>query len=496
MRVPKKTKQDVYLAQSIKTNFRDSAEFFDAVYNALLNLDTKAAPELLKKPGLISASYADINAYTLHAVLLLISSEKHNWKEILNDMNDGTIFVLRSFLHNFILPEKITNVEKHLNDLTTKDLGYVKGTELTYTQIEKGIADLDGEDALKAKSKFVSIIVAQNWDDIMAEMKEMSDALNTFQRQPKEKVVDTDKTKDVEIFKDNDDSLKWTTDELVKKLGYSSKASLFSIKSMRLKGNPKLSDEVESWFFNNGRFFYAKYFEKLKEFLHTSERAEIKPTEQTTNTENELIWSVEELAKKLNHYDEKTKAQPFFVKKSYILKKHPELKEEIKSWFTADGSKFYVRHFDELQKLVAKHTKIKKTDSVKNAAPEKPETKVVMPKEKTNQDKSFDLVDIKALETYLDSLQKIIDHTNQTKEKCDNLLKEAMAETDVKKRKDLLEKAIYENDMVETSQEQLESIEAKLNQGKQLLKTRNEVFKKLQSVNAEIKEFMGSNKQH
>lgn len=78
------------------------------------------------------------------------------------------------------------------------------------------------------------------------------------------------------------------------------------------------------------------------------------PTEKPieTKTDNSELWTMEELTNKLGLKD----ANSFYCKKALFLKKHPEAKETVNSWFVKNehksGYSFKSEHFEDLNQLM------------------------------------------------------------------------------------------------------------------------------------------------
>ena len=102
--------------------------------------------------------------------------------------------------------------------------------------------------------------------------------------------------------------------------------------------------------------------------------------------ENEELWSVDELAKKLGYKN----TYSFYTKKSLFLKAHPEFRTTFEDWFTMGNSEpkftrktfFKAKHFEELKATFTARTK-----KSKKTAPSKKQTQTaVVAQEKANQE--------------------------------------------------------------------------------------------------------------
>lgn len=380
----REVKPNKNIEQAIKNNRRAPIKSFNNIYEALLKFDTEAAIDFIKQPDLINPSYAETTSYILHAILLLLPGQ--DWTKTLNQMTDSQITSLKKTLKNTIWPTKAPDVEAIENNLR-HILGYQQNENLNHLRVLKDIDHLQDEDALHAKTCFVEMRVAEFWDDTTKEMQNLSEALDSFERESAEKepVVNCcDKTQEL-----------WDSKQLAEKLGYHSVNSLFTMKSLALKNCPELKDEVKSWFTSNGRLFLSEYFEKLKKLLSY---ANLKNVEKSPANED------------------------------------------------------------------------------------------------TNQTPKFDLLDMKAFSAYLEGLQKIIDERDKKMEHCDELIAKATEAKNFSQRKQFLEQAASVNSFLEKSQQQFQYVENALKNGKQLLRKQKEALKMLKSINAEITEFMNQPK--
>lgn len=243
------------------------------------------------------------------------------------------------------------------------------------------------------------------------------------------------------------------------------------IKSLNVSKNvhylwDKANTELQKWF-DIVAVFKRADIEKVSETTETTDTAQ-KPIVSIQNVE---LWTIDELAKKLGHKSKHS----FEVKKCELIKRNPNRADEIQGWFVRSTTKrspllFQAIYFKELQDLFARKNKTTKKLTSKNRPT---------------------LVDMKAFETYIESLQTLCKQTIDALEIADKDYKKSIqAATSAKphERGKLLQDAITANDNATKYRATLDDYKACLDNATQLLQERQRTIAALAEIDKKMSE--------
>ena len=242
--------------------------------------------------------------YILYAVCYLMLSE--DFEDVLRQMLSQNVKVLKECVS--------TARAKHRPD------------ETAFNDILK-----KSKDPIILQSAKISLVVGNLWDDIDAELAKWEAQINMFVKENSVK-----------------SKLFLTIPELVELLGLASVDVFYSRKNIIKKEHP----EIEEWFENlgnKGKLFKAEHFAELKQLLEITF-----PNKETFQVDENKWWTLQKMAEKLGMKDKYNVGDMC----RHIVKKHPELKEKIKSFFqyfpvSGTSQKFFnAEHFDEFQSWV------------------------------------------------------------------------------------------------------------------------------------------------
>ena len=204
-----------------------------------------------------------------------------------------------------------------------------------------------------------------------------------------------------------------------------------------------------------------------------------------TVDKQDTYWIIDELVEKLGYKNR----QNFNYAKKQILKKHKRMADKIQSWFCyagqGSGKKqllFKSENFKQLQKLFT-NTAVTKVTKQNNTE----KNTIVL-----NQ--PADLLEIKALETFLVGLQKSCESAKQDWEHAEVVYKkiagEAIETQDLDKRTELIGQINKANNGIKDSKQKFESLSAQLQEAQNLLQERELAEKALSEANKSIANFL------
>lgn len=292
-------------------------------------------------------------------------------------------------------------------------------------------------------SALINIKVADKWNTCVKELNKWDNVINGRESeiqisdtkeketpktvpapQPEKTVIAQPTEKAIETKTDNSEL--WTMEELTDKLGYKKTKILSHAKTTCERKHPEIKEMfVVSRKHRKHLLFKSEYFEEFKQLLKRRTKT-IKPEKKEIQpAPDSILWDTDKLAKELGLKD----ANSFYCKKALFLKKHPEAKETVNSWFVKNehksGYSFKSEHFEELKQLFAA-----------NASPAPKKAKQIS-----------DMVSIEGLKTYLAKLTKMCDFAIKEKDA-------AQASYD-----DLKQKADIEKEKIESASKQAEQIQ-------------------------------------
>ncbi len=328
--------------------------------------------------------------YIFHALFWALR-DKAPFK-VLNQLSDEKVVLLKDAISVVKTLGRPTDQESQ----TAGELGKIycrKNNQVKNNEIQKA------QNNIVRFSAFITITVSKYWDEIVAELDKWSDSV----------------------------------DERM------SSVSLTSIKKVR---QPNLPINPYKWEIERDA---ALAKEKSQNVAAPVVKQETKPIaapvqqeitpapqqkQEKQKMENEELWSVDELAKKLGYKN----TYSFYTKKSLFLKAHPEFRTTFEDWFTVGNSEpkftrktfFKAKHFEELKAIFTARTK-----KSSKTAPSKKETQTaVVAQEKANQEHPTDLLGIKGLEVYLEKLKSLYAQAVENEKNLQNQLNTAKALTE------------------------------------------------------------------
>lgn len=504
-------------------------------------------------PYILHGILADCDIHTFGGI--------HNFTNVLDKMPKSKIMQLKSLLIDAKKMKK-PNVEEIKQGLT-KFMGDVE-------DIDK----LPKEKQLAAKSAKITLHAGKFWEHAMHGLDELTEAIAAVERKPHISTVIKDNAEDA-------DCEKWSMKELCEKLGSANVEAVYTQKSRVTS----VHAYVENWFVKDANkiYFIAKYFDEYKKLCSGNNSVEYDKLKHLT---------MEEMAELLDYgdnisafYDQKqrvlgknAKAKQWFVKergstrvlfigeyfdeyerlskkaydkdkyitlselannfgcdvnalyrrKSKLLKKYPDNKDKIESWFVHRGksqSLFDTEHMDEFKTLFfdgCRIGKTKKTDSVKQSKtvksktskkrveiPMKNEPKIEEVKTEVAESKGddsiqqintlFDLsqikdgVDIKLVMAGLAGLQRAMQTAESEKTEaeayCAKVMAKINAEKDAEKRVGVYHKASVANEAIANAAAKAKSLRAAIDKGNQLLENRQKAFDAFKESNDKVYDF-------
>lgn len=355
-----------------------SKALFDGDANALNGIKD----DLIHKTGFLLVTLAKC-PHVLHAVCYLLLSE--DFGGILKQM----------------APQNVTVLKECVSTACGKERPDEAGLK---NFLEKS------EDKIVLQSVKISLAVKDLWDYIVTELAKWDAQINM-------------------LVKENSVKSKsfLTIQELVELLGLAS-VDVFYCRKVGIK---KKHPEIEDWFDNfgnKGKLFKMEHLDELKQLFETEF-----PNKETFQVDENKWWPLQKMAEKLGMKDKYNVGDMC----RHIVKKHPELKEKIKSFFqyfpvSGTSQKFFnAEHFDEFQSWVneikseqkklsvapvkagkQEPKKSKKTgDAVAVAEPPLEPAAPVTPNKKQRAKKT--LVEVIAMEKRLDAWMKMLQDAKQ-----------------------------------------------------------------------------------
>jgi len=219
-------------------------------------------------------------------------------------------------------------------------------------------------------SALINIKVADKWNTCVKELNKWDNVINGRESeiqisdtkeketpktvpapQPEKTVIAQPTEKPIETKTDNSEL--WTMEELTDKLGYKKTKILSHAKTMCERKHPEIKEMfVVSRKHRKHLLFKSEYFEDFKQLLKRRTKT-IKPEKkEIQSAPDSILWDTDKLAKELGLKD----ANSFYCKKTLFLKKHPEAKETVNSWFVKNehksGYSFKSEHFEDLNQLM------------------------------------------------------------------------------------------------------------------------------------------------
>ncbi len=299
-------------------------------FNKNIALDLITKPETIKNLSQVTDDHNVRCFYAMHAISIALDGV--NCSDILNKMSDADIKILQ---------KSIQAAKQRLRpDTEALEKGLANSRARKYEQSSR----LGIERAANQKSMALYGIVAERWDNAVAELNRWGDAVDNFERV-------------VPIAK------QWVTyEELYVALGFENIGQFYKTKYKLSKTH----SEIEKWFEchgSDGKLFNMAHFEELKKLI--DEMHVVKTSKD--------VWTIVQLADKmgLNGENDQQKCKKVTVIKYAIKKKFPE----VEKYFTPTRRGFYAEYFEDFQNLralvFAKKPKAEKRTKTKRFDPNK-----------------------------------------------------------------------------------------------------------------------------
>ncbi len=218
------------------------------ICDALANIDTCAAREIISQPHIISGLMSNAVKskhhikcpYALHALLVPLCTS--DYKDILNRMSDDRIGMLKNLI---TMAKKLERPNKELIASWLQ-----KRTNVQTTEQNKGMLL-----ALRILEKVEDV-----WDDAIQELDNWSGAIESFNR------TSSAQEEQTAVIPAQETNESWTINELVANLGGVTKSVFYTRKNRILNKYPERANEINSWFKTVGKtkVFDAKHFEEYK----------------------------------------------------------------------------------------------------------------------------------------------------------------------------------------------------------------------------------------
>lgn len=543
------TKRIHQTQENFDRKIKDCREFVVKVYYALTNMDDDAAVTLLTNVDTIETFVKETFygrggniyrcPYILHGILTILSTQRYDFLSVLDKMSKSDVATLKS------LVEAAQKMEKPNVEIIEQNIDKIKGSIATIDKVPQ-------EKQLALKGWSISLEAGNLWDNAVSALNKLMESINIFERRPHISTVIKDNIED-------ENCETWSIKELAEKLGVKSLDAVYSQKNRIVSAH----GYVENWFVKKGTrvYFIAKYFDEYKRLSVNENCEEYNSSEHLTLDElSQLLgfnniklfydqkkrivaknhkvqkWFVKEkgstrtlfIMKHFNEYERLSKGEydknkymtleeladclncnvvSFYRRKSKILKKYPEAKDVIESWFVHRGKEealFDITHLKEFTVLFLdgrrsvtvkdksnsdkkikpvksakqnKKTQIKKRKVATNETNKeeveeckgpyiveevkaKPET--VMPTEQVPVKDDDDLsmifdpknidnyVSVKSIKFRLEQLQKDLEQMQKenTEQKYAEIMTQLNKEQDAEKRADLLSQITDTNDLM------------------------------------------------
>ncbi len=419
----KQSGEDIERSKQTQAN-----QFLGDVYDALLALDVNAALNFIKKPYSIKFCNTYNTKYGLHALLVLLAANTHNWSDILNEMSDRELQNLKECV-SAVKHERQPKADLTKRYLLKNIFDMSDGQDLNLSQIITKMQTLPFNKKIRAKTMFIIMTVAESWDVVTKELNDLSGAIDTFKRAPRQVepvVAKPEKSITVQHVET------WTTEELRQKMGYKNLKVLQSIKSQVLAQNPERRGEIKSWFSKNGKFFIAKYFKDFQSLCQANGKSGVKKTVAKAASDKENAPTT-------------TVAVPVEINviEDEVPIATPRLKPNT--------------NFDKKSDKIA----------VSNSAHK-------------------DMVAIAGIETFLKNFLQLCENRKQKSQEFERIMESVKSEQDLDKQKDLLDQAIEINMELSRTKKDFESKSAVADSANQLLQERQDALKKLDDANAKL----------
>lgn len=405
-------------------------QFLGDVYDALLALDVNAALNFIKKPYSIKFCNTYNTKYGLHALLVLLAANTHNWSDILNEMSDRELQNLKECV-SAVKHERQPKADLTKRCLLKNMFDMSDGQDLNLSQIITKMQTLPFNKKIRAKTMFIIMTVAESWDVVTKELNDLSGAIDTFKRAPRQVepvVAKPEKSITAQHFET------WTTEELRQKMGYKNLKVLQSIKSQVLNQHPERRGEIKSWFSKNGKFFIAKYFKDFQSLCQANGKSGTKKSAATGKLSSANATALKTAT---------TVPVETPVIEDEVPIATPRLKPNI--------------NFDKKSDKIA----------VSNSAHK-------------------DMVAIAGIETFLKNFLQLCENRKQKSQEFERIMESVKSEQDLDKQKDLLDQAIEINMELSRTKKDFESKSAVADSANQLLQERQDALKKLDDANAKL----------
>ena len=274
--------------------------------------------------------------YIFHALFWALR-DKAPFK-VLNQLSDEKVVLLKDAISVVKTLGRPTDQESQ----TASELGKIycrKNNQVKNNEIQKA------QNNIVRFSAFITITVSKYWDEIIAELGKWSDSI----------------------------------DERM------SSVSLTSIKKVR---QPNLPINPYKWEIERDAALAKEKSQNVAAPVQQKITPAPQQKQEKQKMENEELWSVDELAKKLGYKN----TYSFYTKKSLFLKAHPEFRTTFEDWFTVGNSEpkftrktfFKAKHFEELKAIFTARTK--KSTKTASSKKEKQTQTAVVAQEKANQE--------------------------------------------------------------------------------------------------------------
>ena len=419
-----KTKQnDIDLKRSKQTI---ANQFLSDVYDALLALNVNTALNFIKKPYNIEFCNTYNTKYGLHALLVLLAANTHNWSDVFNEMTDRELQNLKKCI-SAVKHESQPKAELAKSYLLKNMFNMSDNQDLNLSQIINKIQSLPFNKKIRAKTLFIVMTVADSWDVVTDELNKLSVQIDGFKRAPRqiEPVVEIVEKPTVTTYR-----LKtMSTEELSQKLGYKNLSVLHAMKNKVLNRNSDRRAEIKSWFSTDGKFFIAKHFDEFKSLCAPSRQpGAIKKTRGRA-------------AKKMTDVAITNPTPVVDIVEPEVPVQMPRLKPNT--------------DFDK--KSVANNT-----------------TPV------------FDQVAVTGIQTFLKSFLQLCESRKKMSQRFENIMESVKSEQDLDKQKEFLDQAIEINMELAKTKEDFESKSVIADNARKLLQDRENAMKQLDAVNADL----------
>ena len=273
-----KTKAEIFEKTQRNIANKEDLQIISSVYDAIHCLNADIARSVITEPckleGLLTndTKHEIVCFYALHALMAPLCAENVDYTDILNNMNDQDIIVLKQMIET--AQKRTQPVRADINKI------------LKEREVKKHSSVIN--DAMIQSLK-IYLEVEDVWQDLNDELVRLLNSINTFEhstKAPEKNITEPS------VDKDKKQYTYWTIEELMAKMGYKHRHNFNYAKKQMLKKHKRKADKIRSWFFYAGQgtgkkqlLFKSEHFKELEKLLNDNTVIKVAKQPEVKNDE-------------------------------------------------------------------------------------------------------------------------------------------------------------------------------------------------------------------